>query len=162
MPGESRSRALTPDAAAAVPESFRLGRRELLGGIARAGRAPELPHGGCLRTAEAAVPAYPKLYDMKAPDPATVVRLQHQFGRLHVDHAKSGAGMDEVMTIVCGGPHTCFFTLPGDVVGKLRLRRVGPGDPAWRLSDPGLVPHGGYFDAADGIVLAHAHGPRGS
>lgn len=64
------------------------------------------------------------------------------------------------MTIVSGGPYTWFFTLAHDVVGKLHLGRVGPGDPAWRLSYPGLVPHGGFFDAPDGLVVAHAHGPR--
>jgi hypothetical protein len=31
---------------------------------------------------------------------------------------------------------------------------------AWRISYPGLVPHGGYFDAAAGLVVAFAHGPE--
>jgi hypothetical protein len=44
-------------------------------------------------------------------------------------------------------------------VGKLRLGRVGERGLAWRISYPCLVPHGGFFDAADGLVVAYAHGP---
>lgn len=34
------------------------------------------------------------------------------------------------------------------------------GGPGWRISYPGLVAHGGYFDAQQGLVVAHAHGPK--
>jgi hypothetical protein len=36
---------------------------------------------------------------------------------------------------------------------------VGERGLAWRISYPGLVPHGGFFDAPDGLVVVYAHGP---
>jgi hypothetical protein len=156
----SHSRALTPDEASTVLRHFHLSRRDLLEEIRLAGRTPELPRGGHLQTSEAGVPPYPKVYDMKALTPAVAAYLQRKFGLLHVNSDDSGAGIDEVMTIVSGGPYTWFFTLGQDAVGKLNLGEVRPGDAAWRLSYPGLVPHGGFFDAPHGLVVAHAHGPR--
>ena len=64
------------------------------------------------------------------------------------------------MTIVSGGPYTWFFVLEDNSVGKLRLPAVRGDGKAWRISYPGLVPHGGYFDAPHGLVVAYAHGPR--
>ena len=64
------------------------------------------------------------------------------------------------MTIVSGGPWTWFFLLPDDVVGKLTLGHVGLDGPGWRISYPGLGPHGGYLDAEYGLVVAYAHGPE--
>jgi hypothetical protein len=64
------------------------------------------------------------------------------------------------MTIVTGGPYTWFFVLPDNVVAKLRFGVVPLNGKAWRISYPGLVPHGGYFDAEDGLVVAYAHGPK--
>lgn len=155
----SRSRALSTDEASTLLGHFALGRRELVDEIIRAGRTPALPRGGHLQTSEPGVAPYPKVYDMKALDAATTTFLQHKFGRLHVNSSDAGEGIDEVMTIVSGGPYTWFFTLPQDVVGKLRLGRVADRGVAWRISYPGLVPHGGFFDAPDGLVVAHAHGP---
>lgn len=155
----SQTRALTAAEAAAVLDHFPLSRGALLREIALAGREPTMPRGGYLQTSETGVAPYPKVYDMRALDAPTVVFLQHKFGQLHVNSSEAGVGIDEVMTIVSGGPYTWFFVLPGDVVGLLRLGRVSDAGPAWRLSYPGLVPHGGYFDAADGLVVAHAHGP---
>lgn len=156
----SRSRALTPDESSALLKHFQLDRNALLGEIRQAGRTPAVPEGGHLQTSEVGVPAYPKVYDMRALSPEMIVFLQHKFGRLHINSADSGAGIDEVMTIVSGGPYTWFFTLKHDVVAKLHLGRVDRSGPAWRISYPGLVPHGGFFDAPDGLVVAHAHGPE--
>lgn len=155
----SRTRALNADETATLLQQFALGRRELVDEITRAGRTPEMPRGGHLQTSEPGVAPYPKVYDMKALDGPTTTFLQRKFGRLHVNSSDAGVGIDEVMTIVSGGPYTWFFTLPQDVVGKLRLGRVADRGVAWRLSYPGLVPHGGFFDAPDGLVVAHAHGP---
>lgn len=156
----SRTRALTAAEAANLIDLFKLDRQDLLAEIARAGRQPAVAQGGRLQTAEKNVPPYPKVYDMQALDEAWVVFLQHKFGRLHVNRSETGEGIDEVMTIVSGGPYTWFFVLGDGTVGKLRLGAVGPGDRAWRISYPGLVPHGGYFDAPHGLVVAHAHGPE--
>ena len=103
---------------------------------------------------------YPKVYDMKALSPEVMVFLQDKFGKLHVNSADNGIGIDEVMTIVSGGPWTWFFVLPNNVVGKLTLGHVGLNDLGWRISYTGLVPHGGYLDAEYGLVVAFAHGPE--
>ena len=64
------------------------------------------------------------------------------------------------MTLVAGGPWTWFFLLPDDVIGKLTLGHVGLDGKGWRISYPGLVPHGAYLDPEHGLVVAHAHGPQ--
>jgi hypothetical protein len=155
----SRTRAVTAEESADLLRSFSLGRKELVQQILQAGRQPEMPRGGYLQTSEVGVAPYPKVYDMRAMDAATTAFIQRKFGRLHVNSSEAGVGIDEVMTIVSGGPYTWFFVLPDDVVGKLRFGRVGERGLAWRISYPGLVPHGGFFDATDGLVVAYAHGP---
>ncbi len=156
----SRTRALTAEESKALLGHFELGRKDLVREALLAGRSPEMPRGGYLQTSEPGVAPYPKVYDMRAMDAATTAFIQRKFGRLHVNSSDAGVGIDEVMTIVSGGPYTWFFVLPQDVVGKLRLGRVGERGLAWRISYPGLVPHGGFFDAQDGLVVAYAHGPQ--
>lgn len=156
----SRHRALTDDEKARLIDVFSLDRNALLDEIADAGRAPAVAGGGALSISEKDVPPYPKVYDMKALDAPTVAFLMGKFGRLHVNSADTGEGIDEVMTIVSGGPYTWFFGLEDHAVAKVRFGEVQDGDPAWRISYPGLSVHGGYFDAAHGLVVAHAHGPR--
>ena len=156
----SVSRAVTESEANQLIELFYLGRRELLSEIVNAGRAPEMHRGGYLQTSEEGVAPYPKVYDMMSLDRETEVFLQHKFGKLHVNSSEAGVGIDEVMTIVSGGPYTWFFVFQDGVVGKLRFGEVLDGGKAWRISYPGLVPHGGYFDAPNGLVVAYAHGPK--
>jgi len=139
---------------------FHLDRRALLNEIRSAGRGPEMHRGGYLQTSEIDVPPYPKVYDMKALDPETTVYLQRKFGKLHVNSSEAGVGIDEVMTIVSGGPYTWFFVFDDNVVGKLHFGKIHEDGQAWRISYPGLVPHGGYFDAPHGLVVAYAHGPK--
>ena len=156
----SINRAVTESEANQLIEDFYLGRRELLSEIVNAGRAPEMHRGGYLQTSEEGVAPYPKVYDMMSLDRETEVFLQHKFGKLHVNSSEAGVGIDEVMTIVSGGPYTWFFVFQDGVVGKLRFGEVLDGGKAWRISYPGLVPHGGYFDAPNGLVVAYAHGPK--
>lgn len=156
----SALRAVTETEADQLIEHFHLGRRELLEQIGQAGREPEMHRGGYLQTSEQGVSPYPKVYDMMALDQETTVFLQHKFGKLHVNSSEAGVGIDEVMTIVSGGPYTWFFVFENNVVGKLRFGEVTENDQAWRISYPGLVPHGGYFDAPNGLVVAYAHGPK--
>lgn len=156
----SRKRAVTAAESERLLEVFHLGRRELLDEISRAGREPEMHRGGYLQTSEIGVPPYPKVYDMKALDGKTTAFLKSKFGKLHVNSSEAGVGIDEVMTIVSGGPYTWFFVFEGGVVGKLRLGSVSGDGKAWRISYPGLVPHGGFFDAEHGLVIAFAHGPE--
>jgi hypothetical protein len=151
---------LNADESQALIRYFQLDRQALLEQIRLAGRHPAAKHGGHLQTSERHVPPYPKVYDMQALDPETVIFLQRKFGRLHVNSSETGVGIDEVMTIVSGGPYTWFFVFADQSVGKLRFGKVHNNGLAWRISYPGLVPHGGYFDAPHGLVVAHAHGPE--
>jgi len=156
----SRTRALNENEADKLISIFYLNRKDLLDQIEKSGRKPEARRGGSLSTKEEAMSPYPKVYDMKALSPEVTVFLQDKFGKLHVNSSDSGMGIDEVMTIVSGGPWTWFFVLPDNVVGKLTLGHVGLDDLGWRISYPGLGPHGGYFDADYGLVVAFAHGPE--
>jgi len=156
----SQTRALNPEEITKLLSIFSLHRGELLAEISKAGRKPEAHRGGFLSTSEVDVPPYPKVYDMKALSPEVMVYLQVKFGKLHVNSSDNGMGIDEVMSIVSGGPWTWFFLLPDDVIGKLTLGHVGLDGNGWRISYPGLVPHGGFFDPEYGLVVAYAHGPK--
>ena len=156
----SKTRAITEAEGQALISLFSLHRGDLLKQIEMAGRKPEMHRGGFLSTSEVGVAPYPKVYDMKAMTTEVKYYLQKKFGKLHVNSSESGVGIDEVMTIVSGGPWTWFFLLPDNVIGKLTLARVGLETNAWRISYPGLVPHGGYLDSDYGLVVAYAHGPK--
>ncbi|UWQ60602.1 hypothetical protein K3722_19460 (plasmid) [Leisingera caerulea] len=156
----SRGRAITAEEEAQLISDFRLTRQDLLAEIKAAGRAPTVENGGSLTTSEPGVAPYPKVYDMNKMDADTRVWVHRKFGPLHINHAEDGTGIDEVMTIVSGGPWVWFFELPGDVIGKLTLGHVGPQGKAWRISYPGIKPHGGFLDPDYGLVVAYAHGPE--
>ncbi len=157
----SQTRAITQEEADELKfEHFSLHRGELLDQISKAGRKPEAHRGGYLSTSEVGVAPYPKVYDMRSMTPEVVAWVQDKFGKLHVNSADNGVGIDEVMTIVSGGPWVWFFALPNDVVGKLTLGHVGLDGHAWRISYPGLGPHGAYLDPENGLVVAYAHGPK--
>lgn len=157
---QSKIRALKGDEQGELLRIFSMDRKALLNEVAQAGRHPAVKGGGALSISEKNVPPYPKLYDMKALDQNTIAFLMSKFGKLHVNRAESGDGIDEVMTIISGGPFTWFFALRDGTVGKVRFSTVNDGDKAWRISYPGKGVHGGYFDALHGLVVAHAHGPE--
>lgn len=156
----SKTRALNEEEANNLIDAFHLDRDALLHQIEKAGRKPVAENGGSLTTGEDNMAPYPKVYDMKALSPEVTVFLQDKFGKLHVNSTDSGMGIDEVMTIVSGGPWTWFFVLPDNVVGKLTLGHVKIDGLGWRISYPGLGPHGGFLDAEYGLVVAFAHGPQ--
>ena len=156
----SKTRALNEEEANNLIAIFYLDRDALLNQIEKAGRKAAVENGGSLTTGEDNMAPYPKVYDMKALSPEVTVFLQDKFGKLHVNSANDGMGIDEVMTIVSGGPWTWFFVLPDNVVGKLTLGHVKIDGLGWRISYPGLDPHGGFFDAKYGLVVAFAHGPK--
>ena len=139
---------------------FTLHRSDLLAQIQLAGRTPEVHDGGHLNTSEHGVAPYPKVYDMQAMDQDAKHLVQARFGRLHVNTTDKGVGIDEVMTVVSGGPMTWFYQLPDGAVVKLSVPVVETGGPAWRLSYPGKRPHGAFLDAEHGLVVAYAHGPE--
>ncbi|QZO14904.1 hypothetical protein [Pseudoalteromonas piscicida] len=156
----SKKRAINEQESMQLLSLFSLHRGELLNEIKQAGRQPEMHRGGFLSTSEIGVAPYPKVYDMKAMSSEVKFYLQEKFGKLHVNSAENGVGIDEVMTIVSGGPWTWFFLLPDNVIGKLTLGQVSNHSNAWRISYPGLVPHGGFLDSEYGLVVAYAHGPK--
>lgn len=155
----SLSRAMTEGEQEELIKLFYLNRAELLEQISLAGRVPETPRGGLMSTRQPNVAPYPKIYDMQAiPDDYRATVLE-TFGRFHVNMAENGVGIDEVMTVVSGGPFTWMFVLPDGVVVRLT---VGPAteEMAIRLSYPGMGIHAGYLDAKAGLVVAFAHGPE--
>ena len=156
----SQKRAINEEEAAKLISIFSLHRGDLLEEIKKAGRKPEAHRGGFLSTSEVGVSPYPKVYDMKALTPDVMAYLQVKFGKLHVNSAENGMGIDEVMTIVSGGPWTWFFLLPDNVIGKVTFGHVGLDGLGWRVSYPGLGPHGGFLDPEHGLVVAYAHGPK--
>ena len=112
-----------------------------------------------MTSGEATVPPYPKVYDLRAMRPQDRIDAREKFARLHVNSADDGTGVDEVMSLVAGGPWTWYFLLADNSVAELRMSRVGSTGPGWRLSYPGLTPHGGHFHAEDGLVVAYITGP---
>ncbi len=157
---QAKQRALTREESEQLIGHFALDRADLLQQIKLAGREAAAVRGGFLSTSEKGVAPYPKVYDMKSMTPELVHYLQKKFGKLHVNSAENGVGIDEVMTIVSGGAWTWFFVLPDNTTAKLTLGYVPADGKAWRISYPGLVPHGGFFDAPYGLVVAYAHGPE--
>ncbi|WP_338930491.1 hypothetical protein WEB32_01100 [Streptomyces netropsis] len=156
----SRTRALTEDENAKLISLFSLHRGDLLAHVQLAGREPEAHRGGFLNPSEYGVAPYPKVYDMKTMDTDARHAVQERFGRLHVNSSDHGVGIDEVMTVVSGGPWTWFYRLPDGVVAKLSVPAVEIGDAAWRVSYPGIRPHGAFLDAEHGLIVAYAHGPE--
>lgn len=156
----SRTSKLDERQTSALLKMFSLTPDELLNQVSIAGRTPVIAGLGSLSTSEVGVAPYPKIYDMKAMSPKDKAFVQNKFGKLHVNSADSGEGVDEVMTLASGGPWTWYFSLKDNVVAKLSLSRVPSNGPGWRLSYPGLTPHGAFLDAEDGIVVAHITGPK--
>ncbi len=157
---KSRVAALNADQYANLLQIYSLDRAALLDQIAQAGRAPATEGGGALETQELGIPPYPKVYDMKAMSHADKIWALGKFSKLHVNTDPNGVGVDEVMSLVSGGPWTWFFLLPGNVTGKLMISEIGPGEAGWRLSYPGSRPHGGFLNSEHGIVVAHVIGPK--
>lgn len=155
----SQSRTVTEAEQEDLIKLFSLNRAELLEQIELAGRVPETPRGGLLSTRQPGVAPYPKVYDMLAIPKEHRAGVLESFGRFHVNMAENGVGIDEVMTVVSGGPFTWMFVLPEGVVVRLT---VGPAseETAIRLSYPGMGIHAGYMDAKQGLIVAYAHGPE--
>ncbi len=139
---------------------FSLSRKEVLNQIYQAGRKPVIAEGGSLSTREVGVPPYPKIYDMKAMSAQDHINAENKFGKLHINKADNGVGVDEVMTLISGGPWTWFFLLEENVVVKLSLSSIPLKGSGWRISYPGTVPHGAFMDAQEGICVAYITGPE--
>lgn len=151
---------LTDEEKARVLKAFTLSREAMIEQIRGAGREPVIVGGGSMSSGEAGVPPYPKVYDLKAMGRQDRLGARNKFGRLHVNATDAMLGVDEVMTLVVGGPWTWYFQLKNQLVVELQMERVAPGEPGWRLSYSGLTPHGAYFHAQDGLCIAYITGPQ--
>lgn len=156
----AQSRPITEEEQLELINIFKLDRADLLEQVRLAGRVPEVHRGGYLATAEGGNPPYPKIYDMQAMTPEMRVWALNRYGRLHVNSSDNGSGIDEVMTVVTGGPFTWCYVLPDGVIARLTVEPVGIEGPAVRLSYPGMGPHAGYMDPEKGLIVAYAHGPE--
>jgi hypothetical protein len=151
---------LSDEQKARLLEIFSLSRQDVLEEARAAGRQPVVLGGGSMTSGELGVPPYPKVYDLKAMQSQDRINARDKFARLHVNSTDDGVGVDEVMTPVAGGPWTWFFLLRDRAVVELQMSRVEPSGPGWRLSYPGLTPHGGHFHAEDGLCIAYITGPQ--
>lgn len=156
----SQTRAIGEEEQNKLISTFSLNRADLLEQIRLAGRTPEMRRGGYLGTREGDTAPYPKVYDMKALTPEMRTWVLNRYGRLHVNTSDNGAGIDEVMTVVSGGPFTWMFVLPDGVLARLTVYPIEQAGPAVRLSYPGLGMHAGYMDPDHGLIVAYAHGPE--
>jgi hypothetical protein len=150
----SLNRAVNNDEQKKLISIFSLNRADLLEQIRLAGRTPEMHRGGYLSTKEGDAPPYPKVYDMKALTPEMHTWVLNRYGRLHVNSSDNGAGIDEVMTVVSGGPFTWMFVLPDGVLARLTVQEISKDGPAVRLSYPGMGMHAGYMDPKQGLIVA--------
>jgi hypothetical protein len=155
----SLTRAISEEEQNKLISIFNLNRADLLEQIRLAGRTPEMRRGGYLSTREGDAAPYPKVYDMKALTHEMRNWALNRYGRLHVNTSDAGTGIDEVMTVVSGGPFTWMFVLPDGVLARLTVDTIEPDGPAVRLSYPGLGMHAGYMDPQQGLIVAFAHGP---
>ncbi len=140
-------------------EMFSLSRNEVVRQAEKAGREPVIAGGGSMTSGEVGVAPYPKVYDLHAMGPKDRLGARNKFGPLHVNSTDDMVGVDEVMTLAAGGAWTWYFQV-GDQAVELHMSRVNPGEPAWRLSYPGLTPHGAYFHSTEGLCIAYITGPK--
>ncbi|WP_288821214.1 hypothetical protein [uncultured Leclercia sp.] len=154
-----QTRALDQKEQAELIKAFNLTKEQLLEQIKLAGRQPSVAGGGVM-TEETGVGPYPKVYDMKALDKATHKHVLEKYGRLHINSTDEGDDIDEVMTVVNGGPFRWGFTLKDGTVARFEVDYVGLNDKAVRVSYHGKGMHAGIMDAKEGMIVAFAHGPE--
>ena len=155
---QTYQRALTGGEQKRLIELFNLTQPQLLEQIKLAGRLPAVPGGGVM-TSEVGVGPYPKVYDMRALDSKTHKAVLEKYGRMHVNSADDGTDIDEVMTVVSGGPFRLGFTLTDGTIARFQVDPVGKDDKAVRVSYHGLGMHAGIMDAKQGAIVAFGHGP---
>lgn len=155
----SERRALTKDEHDFLIKQFYLDQEQLLEQVKLAGRTSAVKGGGVL-TEETGFGPYPKVYDMKALDEKTHKSVLEKYGRMHVNSADDGTDVDEVMTVVNGGPFRWGFTLKDGSIARFQVEKVSLNDKAVRVSYHGLGMHAGIMDAKQGLIVAFGHGPK--
>lgn len=138
---------------------FSLSRADLLEQINLAGRVPEAHRGGYLTISASNGGKYPSISDLLSLNKKMRSDVIKMYGKLHVNSSENGMGIDEVMTVISGGPFTWFFVLKDGIVARLTCEPVLLNGSAIRVSYPGLTMHAGYFPEK-GIAIGYAHGPE--
>jgi hypothetical protein len=118
----SHRRALTKAEHGALISAFNLSQGELLEQASLAGRAPAVQGGG-VATEETGVGPYPKVYDLMALDEAHPQRRARQIWPHARQPAEDGTDIDEVMTVVSGGPFRWGFTLEDGSIARFQMTR---------------------------------------
>ena len=146
---------LTDTELVSVRDHFLLSRARMLEIIEGAGRVPQVEDGGTMSTFDATngVP-YPQLYMVEAG--ADYTRFDH----FHVNATADGAGLDEVMQILCGGGIRVLQHLPGEGVFTVTLDCASAGQ-GWIVTYDGGRPHIGSFTGAQPgtKIVVQAIGP---
>lgn len=155
----SYERTLTEQEKKSLIKAFELTTPQLLEQVKLAGRQPAVAGGGVM-TEETGTGPYPKVYDMKALDAATHKAVLEKYGRMHVNSADDGTDVDEVMTVVSGGPFRWGFTLKDGSIARFQVEKLNLGDKAVRVSYHGLGMHAGIMDSKQGLIVAYGHGPK--
>ncbi|ONN71268.1 hypothetical protein BVL52_11980 [Pseudomonas oryzihabitans] len=155
----SYERVLTEQEQKDLIQAFGLSMPQLLEQVRLAGRTPAVAGGGEL-TEEAGTGPYPKVYDMMALDAKTHKAVLEKYGRMHVNSADDGTDIDEVMTVVSGGPFRWAFTLKDGSIVRFQVERLKLGDKAVRVSYHGLGMHAGLMDPKQGAIVAYGHGAK--
>jgi hypothetical protein len=136
-------------------ERFLLPRERLVELIAEAGRDPQVPGGGELRTLDVTHGVqYPELYVMGAGADYS------RFDRLHVNRAADGTGVDETLQMLAGSGVRFVQSIPELGVITLHISCPSP-DRGWTLSYSGAHPHIASFTnaTAGSKVLMQIIGP---
>jgi len=135
-------RVLDEAEAGRVKEHFLLPMDRLLQIIAKAGRTPEVPGGGCPTTFVTNQGyGYPQLYQVE--DGIDYSR----FDRFHVNVSTSGDGVDEVFQMLSGGGLSIRQKLDDGEILTLTLRCPDRGQ-GWLGTYSGTRPHIGSVSAA--------------
>ena len=128
-------KSLTSAESARVLEHFLLSRDRLLEIIKEAGRTPRVPGGGELSTLDLTHDiTYPQLHVV------TPGGDYSRFGRLHVNTAADGTGVDEVMQVLSGGGVELVQHLPEQGMMTLRIDCIEE-ETGWVLTYDGIYPH---------------------
>jgi hypothetical protein len=146
---------LTDTELASVRDHFLLSRERMLEIIRGAGRQPQVGGGGEMSTFDATNGVtYPQLYIVEAG--ADYTRFDH----FHVNATSDGAGLDEVMQILCGGGIRVLQHLPGEGVFTVTLDCASEGQ-GWIVTYDGGRPHIGSFTGAEPgtKIVVEAIGP---
>lgn len=155
----SETQTLTQKEQEFLIHKFNLTHAQLLEQIKIANRIPAVEGGGVL-TEETGFGQYPKIYDMKALDEKTHKAVLDKYARMHVNSADDGTDVDEVMTVINGGPFRWSFLMKDGSVALFQVESVSLNDKAVRVSYHGLGMHAGIMDAKQGVIVAFAHGPK--